>query len=184
MRRAILMNSRMNPLLLSLLLPGILILHGCSVGATVAVSAQEVNYPVSYTDSFYGSDNQLVLYGEYEALKDFSFTFTKWGVSSWIEIRNSEDISDRLNKIIENENGDAITNLKISVNNPPGRNGFLWLSKALTITSSALFTSLALSETENQLEFIAIAAGSALAALFTPAAVDIKVEGTVVQFSE
>lgn len=180
------MNRRLNKFLLTLSLPGILFLGGCSVGATIAVSAKKVHYPVSYTDSFYSPDNQLVLPGEYEALKDFSFTFTKWGVSSLIEIRNSEDISDRLNKIIENENenGDAITNLRISINNPPGRNGLLWFSKALTITSSALFTFLAISDSEHRPEFTAIAAGSALTALFTPAAVDIKVEGTVIQFSE
>lgn len=178
------MKNRMNLFLLSLSLPGILFLNGCSVGATVAVSGKKVHYPVSYTDSFYSSDNQLVLSSEYEVLKDFSFTFTKWGVSSWIEIRNSEDISNRLNNIIENENGDAITNLKISVNNPPGRNGFLWFTKAITITSSTLFTFLAISDSEHRPEFTAIAAGSALAALFTPAAVDIKVEGTVIQFPE
>ena len=178
------MNSRMNLFLLTLSLPGILFLGGCSVGATVTVSAQKVQYPVSFTDSFYSPDNQLVLRGEYEALKDFSFTFTKWGVSSWIEIRNSEDISKRLNNIIENENGNAITNLRISINNPPGKNGLLWFLKAITITSSALFTFLALSDSDHQLEYVNIAAGSVLVALFTPAAVNIKVEGTVIQYSE
>ncbi|MCA1802126.1 MAG: hypothetical protein LC662_06675 [Rhodothermaceae bacterium] len=173
----------MNIFLLTLLFPGILFLDGCSVGATVTVSAQKVHYPVSFTDSFYSPDNQLVLRGQYEALKDFSFTFTKWGVSSWIEIRNSEDISRRLNQIIENENGDAITNLKISVNNPPVRNWVLWFSKVITITSAAIFTLLALSESDHQPKYMAIAAGSVIVALFTPAVVDIKVEGTVIQFT-
>lgn len=178
------MKSRINIVLLTLLLPFILFLSGCSVGASVAVNAKKVEYPVSFTDSFYSSDNQLILNGEYESLKDFSFTFTKWGVSSWIEIRNSEDISNRLNKIIENENGDAITNLKISIKNPPVRNGVLWFTKAVAITSSALFTVMAVSDSDRRGGYTAIAAGSTLAALFTPATVDIKVEGTVIQFYE
>jgi predicted acylesterase/phospholipase RssA len=168
-------------MLLMLFLPTLVLLSGCSVGATVAVTAKEVDHPVSYTNSFYSSDDELVLSNDYEELNNFSFTFTKWGVSSWIEIRNSEDISNRLNKIIEKENGDAITNLKISINNPSGKNGLLWFSKVITISASALFTFLAIADDEHRPEFAAIAAGSTLAALFTPAAVDIKVEGTVVK---
>ncbi len=175
------MTSRMHFVLLILLMPTLVFLNGCSVGATVAVTAKEVDHPVSYTHSFYNSNDELVVSGSYEELKDFSFTFTKWGVSSWIEIRNSEDISNRLNKIIEKENGDAITNLKISINNPSGKNGLLWFSKVITISASALFTFLAISDSDHRPEFTAIAAGSTLAALFTPAAVDIKVEGTVVK---
>lgn len=180
----ILIKSRLNIFILTLSLSVLLFLSGCSVGATVAVNAKKVQYPVSFTDSFYSSDNQLILNGEYDALKDFSFTFTKWGVSSLIEIKNSEDISNRLNEIIENENGNAITNLKISINNPPGRNGLLWFSKAVTITLSVIFTVMVMSESERVGRYSAIAAGSAFAALFTPAAVDIKVEGTVIQFYE
>lgn len=174
-------TNRLYFLLLLLALPIIILMSGCSVGAKVAVTAREVEHPVSYTHSFYNSDDELVLSNDYEELTDFSFTFTKWGVSSWIEIQNSEDISNRLNKIIEKENGDAITNLKISINNPSGKNGLLWFSKVITISASALFTFLAITDDEHRPGFAGIAAGSTLAALFTPAAVDIKVEGTVVK---
>ncbi len=158
------------------------IASGCSVGAKIAVSASNVQYPVSQTSSFYDNQNQLKTDSEYEPVKDFNFTFTKWGISSMIEIKNSEDISNRLNKIIEKHDGDAIVNLRISVNNPAGKNGLLWFSKTLTTTASVLFTFLAISDP--QPEFAAIAVGSTGIALFTPAAADIKVEGTVVRIAD
>ncbi|MCP9291960.1 hypothetical protein [Gracilimonas sediminicola] len=164
-----------------LFLTGVLT-SGCSVGAKIAVSATDVQYPVSQTNSFYTQQNQLTTEDQYEALKDFSFTFTKWGISSMIEIKNSEDISNRLNKIIEKHDGDAIVNLRISVNNPAGKNGLLWFSKTLTTTASVLFTFLAIADP--QPEFTAIAVSSTGLALFTPAAADVKVEGTVVRITE
>jgi outer membrane murein-binding lipoprotein Lpp len=163
------------------LLAGVLT-SGCSVGAKIAVSASDVQYPVSQTNSFYSQHNHLITEDQYEALKEFGFTFTKWGVSSMVELKNSEDISNRLNKIIEKHDGDAIVNLRISVNNPTGKNGLLWFSKTLTVTSSVLFTFLAISDP--QPEFTAIAIGSTVVALFTPAAADILVEGTVVRITE
>ena len=171
-------NSLSLPFLIVILSAGF-IFSGCSVGAKITVSASEVNYPVSHTASFYAQGDNLITDNSYETLKKFDFTFTKWGVSSLIEIKNSEDISRRLNKIIENNNGDAIVNLRVSVNNPSGKNGLLWFSKTLAIGSSALFTFLAISDPKP--EFTAIAIGSTGAALFTPAAADIKVEGTVVR---
>lgn len=158
------------------------LISGCSVGAKIAVSASDVQYPVSQTSSFYDTQNRLITKGDYEPIKDFNFMFTKWGVSSMIEIKNSEDISERLNKIIEKHNGDAIVNLRISVNNPGGKNGLLWFSKTLTTTASVLFTFLAISDP--QPEFTAIAVSSTGIALFTPAAADIKVAGTVVRISD
>ncbi|WP_421775035.1 hypothetical protein [Gracilimonas sp.] len=164
-----------------LLIVGLLI-SGCSVGAKIAVSAYDVQHPVSQTGSFYDSQNLLKTEADYEPVKDFNFTFTKWDVSSIIEIKNSEDISNRLNKIIEKHDGDAIVNLRISVHNPAGKNGLLWFSKTLTTTASVLFTFLAISDP--QPEFTAIAVSSTGIALFTPAAADIKVAGTVVRISD
>ncbi|MGN8224483.1 hypothetical protein [Gracilimonas sp. BCB1] len=116
---------------LIVLLHTVVLISGCSVGAKIAVSAFDVQYPVSQTSSFYDSQNQLKTEADYEPVKDFNFTFTKWGVSSMIEIRNSEDISNRLNNIIEKNGGDAIVDLQISVNNPAGKNGLLWFTKRL-----------------------------------------------------
>ncbi|MEQ8523166.1 hypothetical protein [Gracilimonas sp.] len=169
------------PLLVIFLLAGITF-SGCSVGAKITVTASEIDYPVSHTSSFYNQQDRLQTEEQYEAVKNFGFTFTKWGVSSLIEIENSEDISNRLNKIIEKNGGDAIVNLHISVNNPTGKNGLLWFSKTITTTASVLFSFLAISDPKP--EFAAIAVGSTAAALFTPAAADIRVEGTVVRISE
>lgn len=158
------------------------LISGCSVGAKITVSASDVQYPISQTGSFYDSQNQLKTEAEYEPIKDFNFTFTKWGISSMIEIKNSEDISNRLNNIIEKNGGDAIVDLRISVHNPAGKNGLLWFSKTLTTTASVLFTFLAISDP--QPEFTAIAVSSTGIALFTPAAADIKVAGTIVRISD
>lgn len=169
------------PLLVIFLLSGVLF-SGCSVGAKITVTASEIEHPVSQTSSFYNQQDQLLTEEQYETIKNFDFTFTKWGVSSLIEIENSEDISKRLNRIIEKNNGDAIVNLRISVNNPAGKNGLLWFSKTITTTASVLFSFLAISDPKP--EFTAIAAGSTAAALFTPAAADIRVQGTVVRITE
>lgn len=160
---------------------GFTILNGCSVGSKIIVSAREVQYPVSYTNSFYDHQNRLIEAGDYSNVHELNFRFTKWGVHSLIEIQNSEDISNRLNAIIEQYDGDAIVNLSISVNNPSGKNGLMWVSKTISIASSGLFALLAI--TDPNPEYTAVAVGSGLVSLFIPGAAEIKIEGTVIRFN-
>lgn len=159
-----------------------LILSGCSVGAKVTVSARQMLYPVSFTDSFYNEDNTLITEDSYEALHDFDLSFTKWGVSSVIELRSNEDISARLNSLIDEYGGDAIVGFKLSVNNPSVKNSFLWIFKSIAIGSTAFFTYSALNE--SNLGFGAVAIGSAALAVFMPATAEINLQGTVVRFTE
>ncbi len=161
---------------------GAIIFAGCSVGTKVLVTADELEYPVSQTSSFYTPDGKLAVSENFEILEDFEFTFTKWGVSSVLNIDNQQDISSRLNAVIEEHNGSAITNLTISVYNPPVRNGLMLFVKTVSLTAALI--SIPVTAIEPSQEGAVIALSSSLIYLFTPAAADIKIEGTVVRFIE
>ncbi len=175
-------NSKSKILFLLLSLAGYLLINGCSVGAKVKLNAANIEYPVSQTNSFYTANNRLILPGQYEVEEEFSFTFTKWGVSSPIEIKSEEDISNRLNAIIQQHNGDAIVDLTISVHNPPVRNGLLWFTKTVAFWTALIFTPLTLIEPKS--DHAIIAASSIGLYMFTPATAIIKVEGKVVRLIE
>ena len=110
-----------------------------------------------------------------------SFSFTKWGVSSVIDIEREEDISKELNNIIKKNNGDAIVDLTISVSNPP-INGFTFFTKVMSLWGALIFTPLTIIEPSR--DYAIIAASSIVLYIFTPAAADIKIEGKVVKLLE
>ncbi|MEX2603732.1 MAG: hypothetical protein WD361_06000 [Gracilimonas sp.] len=155
------------------------VLCGCSVGAQVSINAAHVNSPVSQTNSFYTQNDKLILTDHYEVVESFSHTFTKWGVSSIINIRNEEDISEKLNSIIAKHDGDGIVDLTISVNNPPFINGMMWFTKTVALTAALI--SIPATIIEPKRGYALTAAGSSVVYLFTPAAAEIKIEGKVVR---
>lgn len=157
----------------------LLITGGCSVGTKVNLTAHSVQYPISMTYSFYSDSNALILPRQYELLEEFSIEFTKWGISAPLNLNANADLSTILNEIIENQQGDAIIDLSISVFNPPGRNGMLLLTKTLALTSALIFITLTI--TDPKASYAVLAAGSAALFLFTPAAADIRIEGRVVR---
>jgi len=156
----------------------VLLISSCSVGALVNIKAQEITHPVSHTDNFYSTDGNLITPNQYEVIEPFSFSFTKWGVSSIIDIEREADISDELNDLIEENNGDAIVNLIISVSDAPV-NGLTFFTKALSFWGSLIFIPLTIAEPSS--ERAIIAASSVAVYIFTPAAADIKVEGKVIK---
>lgn len=172
-------SNRAKKYILPVLLSSCLFIDGCTVGARVKLSAASVEFPVSQTNSFYTANNHLVLPTQYEVQREFSFTFTKWGVSSPVEIRSKADISDKLNAIIRQDNGDAIVDLTISVSNPPVRNGLLWFTKAMALWTALI--SIPLTIIEPKTTHAVIAASATAVYLFIPAAAVIKVEGKVVR---
>lgn len=150
----------------------------CSVGALVNIKADKIEHPVSHTNNFYAPNGTLIESDGYEIQKEFSFTFTKWGVSSVIDIEREEDISDELNDIISENDGDAIVDLTVSVANSPA-NGFTFFTKVTSLWGALIFTPLAIIDSSR--DYAIIAAGSAIVYIFTPAAADIKIEGKVVK---
>lgn len=154
---------------------------GCTVGVKVLVDAPNVEYPVSQTSNFY-SGERLVLIDEYEELDSFEFTFSRLGTSGIIDMSARVDVSDQLNKIIQEHDGDAITNLTVSVHNPPVANGLLWFVKTVALSATLISTTIAIIEPKQTPALIAV--GSAAVYIFTPAKATIKVEGTVVKLLE
>lgn len=156
----------------------LLTFSGCTVGVKVLVDAPDVQYPVSQTSNFYSGD-QLILSDGYEEIDQFEFTFSRLGTSGIIDLGARVDLSDQLNKIIEEHNGDAITNLTVSVHNPPVANGLLWFVKTVALTATVASTFITIIEPQRVPALIAV--GSAAVYVFTPAKATIKVEGSVVR---
>ena len=155
-----------------------LVFGGCSVGTKVTVNAPDVSYPVSQTSSFYAPNDELIAEGDYELLDTFSLTFRKWGVTGVINIKSEADISARLDEIIQEQGGDAIVDLKISVHSP-NLNSFLWFTKVVAFMTAIIATPITLAEPSPTGAYVS--SGSALVYLFTPAAADIKIDGRVVK---
>ena len=154
------------------------LINNCSVGTLVNVKAVDINYPVSHSNNFYSIKDSLIKPGQYKIKKEFSFTVTKWGVASIIDIERDEDISKELNNIIKDSNGDAIIDLVISVSNP-AINGFSLFVKTISFWTALAGTALTI--TEPSAANAIIAASSAIVYIFTPAAADINFEGKVVK---
>ena len=163
------------------ILISVLFCTACSVGALVNIKAENIEHPVSHTNNFYAPDGKLIASDGYEIKKEFSFTFTKWGISSVIDIEREEDISDELNDIISKNDGDAIVDITVSVANSPA-NGFTFFTKVTSLWGTIIFTPLAIIDSSR--DYAIIAAGSAVVYIFTPAAADIKIEGKVVKILE
>jgi len=155
-----------------------LILNGCYVGARVNLTASHCDFPVSYTETFHDGNLNLVDQEEYEIVEEFKYEFTKWGITSPINIESEEDISKILNDRIKINNADAIVNLQVSVSSP-GYNGFFLFTKVISLWLSAIAPAVYISDpsTENAV----VALSSIAVYLFTPAASHIKVEGKVVE---
>lgn len=156
----------------------VFIISNCSVGVLVNVKAPDIEYPVSHTDNFIAADGGIIDNTQYKIQKEFSFSTTKWGVSSIIDIEREEDISNELNKIIRKNNGDAIVDLTVSVSNPPV-NGLTFFTKVVSLWGALIFTPLTIIEPSRDRAIIA--ASSIVLYMFTPAAAEIKIEGKVVK---
>lgn len=175
------MNNKKTFLLFSLLCIASFFINSCSVGALVNIKAADITHPVSHSNNFYTTEGQLITDTQYEVVKPFSFTFTKWGVSSIIDIDREEDISDDLNELIRKNNGDAIVDLTIAVSDSP-LNGFTFFVKVISFWSSVIFIPVTVVEPTS--EHAIIAASSLVVYVFTPAAADINVKGKIVKIRE
>ena len=151
---------------------------GCSVGAKVNIEAQDLQYPVSQSPSLYAPSGDFLDEVNYESISNFRFNFKKWGISS-INVNSNVDISQQLNQIIAEKDGDAIVNLEISMRNT-GTNSFMVFIKSVALMGSIIATGVTVSQPTS--DSAAFAAGSIITYLLTPANVDIEISGTVVKF--
>ena len=158
-----------------------LIHNGCYVGARTNLTASHCDFPVSYTGSFYDGEYNLVNYEDYEILEEFTYEFTKWGITSPLNIESEEDISKILNDRIKINNADAIVDLQVSVSSS-ALNGFFLFTKIISLWGVLISTPLLISDPST--EYAVVAASSIVVYLFTPAASHIKVEGKVVKLIE
>jgi hypothetical protein len=153
------------------------VFQGCFVGTQVNIKSDHLEYPVSYTESFYTLDHTLVD-SAYQIIEDFSFSFTKWGISRPLNIAGDEDISARLNNIIKEKNGDAIVALTISVKSAPV-NGFLLTTRILSLGIGLLWVAVLV--TDQNTNYAIRAASASAVYLFMPAATEVTIRGKVVK---
>lgn len=150
----------------------------CTVGLNTKIKANTLSAPVSFSETMYTNKMQIADSTKFQRINSFSFEFTKWGISTPLNIGSDKDISRELNQIITKNGGDAILDLKISVKNS-GVNYFLLVPKVLSLWTGVVAISL-LASGESADNAI-VAASSVIIYLFTPAKANIKVQGVVVK---
>ncbi|MBO6536780.1 MAG: hypothetical protein JJ966_11180 [Balneolaceae bacterium] len=151
---------------------------GCSVGTKLSIEANSLKYPISQSPSVFLRDGELANENEYEYVTDFSYDFKKWG-NSTLNIQSDVDISNQLNEIIEENNGDAIVNLEVSMRNTSA-NSIMLFVKSIALMGSMI--SAAVTVSEPTLESSAFTGGFIATYLFTPANIDVQISGTVIRF--
>jgi len=160
------------------LLTGCLLLGGCSVGAKLHVDAPDVTYPVSFTSGYYDRTGAHVTSNMYEEVESFSFSFRRVGVSSVVDIERRENLSSRLDALIEEHNGDAIVNLEVSVNNPGVNSGLLFV-KSVSIMVALVTIPATIAQPGTGLATAATV--STVLSFFTPGIVEARIDGVVVR---
>jgi len=155
-------------------------ISGCYVAAKVNIHSSDLEYPVSYTDTFYDDQFKTTYPGTYKIVEEFSIKFTKWSLTFPIITESNEDISKKLNEIINKNNGDGIVELKITVSDSP-INSFTLFTKIVSLWGIIGGSAILLSDGS---KYAAVLAGTSLAIyLLSPAAANINIEGKVVKIN-
>ena len=155
-----------------------ILLVACTVGLNTKIKASNLSVPVSFSNTFHTKTFHIADSTNFLEIKSFTLEFTKWGISSPLNIGSDRDISKELNKLIIENQADAITGLKISVNNSE-INQVLLFPKVISLWVG--IAAMALLASGESADNALVAAGAAIIYLFTPAKTNIKVEGMVVR---
>lgn len=100
---------------LSLLL---IMMQGCAFwGQSLTLTAQENDFPISFSEGIWGYDNKLILRDGYEVIFHFTMekSTTTWNIWHYL-IGNPKrfDLSNEFEELVRSHNGEAIVNLKIT----------------------------------------------------------------------
>lgn len=91
------------------------IVSGCTAGAKIHMTGNQLEKPASLTESIHNIQNEIVGSEGYEVVGSFSYDVDKYGMF-WNKytLKEQEDISAKLNSEIAIYGGDAIVNLRFS----------------------------------------------------------------------
>jgi hypothetical protein len=168
-----------NHLVLLIAVSLVFLIPGCWAGVSSNITANEVEYPVSFSETFHDRSLKVIVQEDYEEVATFSFTFTKWGATTPIRLESSEDISARLNRIVREHDGDAVVNLSIAIQ-PHALNGVFLVMKVVGYIG--MFVGVVeLFWGNNPALGAGLTVGFGSIALLMPTAINIKVQGTVVR---
>lgn len=94
----------------------IFLVVGCA-GGRMMVTAPNVEKVVSTTEGIYDKNYNILNNIDYEVVNAFTFNVSKWSIFwTLIPISSDVDISEQLNKELQDNNGDAIVNLEVEAN--------------------------------------------------------------------
>ena len=152
---------------------------GCYTGARFNLVAPNLDHPVSMTQSIHGNKLNILPPGGYEEISRFTLTFTGWSLGFPLSPNPQKDISDRLNAVVQQNGGDGIVGLTITV----GNNSFNGVTMALKgVSVVAFLSSLLILKYDDQSVGLVLAGASLAGILFLPTAADFTITGTVVKF--
>jgi len=89
---------------------------GCYTGARFNLVAPNLDYPVSMTEAVHDHELKVRSFDDYDELSRFTLTFTGWSVGFPLSPNPQKDISDRLNAIVKEKNGDGIVGMDDNYN--------------------------------------------------------------------
>ncbi len=152
---------------------------GCYTGARFNLVAPNLDYPVSMTEAVHDHELKVRSFDDYDELSRFTLTFTGWSVGFPLSPNPQKDISDRLNAIVKEKNGDGIVGLTITV----GNNSINGVTMALKGISAVTFAaSLLILSGNDQSDGLILAGASLACLLLLPTAGEFTISGTVVKF--
>ena len=99
---------------LALLLAFSLVAAGCA-GARGNVRFDSLEYPASMSGYLYGPDDRTLSPLSLQVVSEFEHGGRMWGVLySWVPLTRSLDVSDAINREIEQAGGEGVINLSVT----------------------------------------------------------------------
>jgi hypothetical protein len=156
--------------------------HGCIVGTRGNIEANDLTAPVAFTYTIHDYAGNVIDERDYIVVSNFSFSYVQRGINYPLSIKHDRDISDELNRLIAEHNGDAIVGFTVVAENATGMNSLPIVAKSIGWMGVA--GGLAMTGTWSSNGWSGpILLGSSLAvALFTPGYTNITVYGDIVRF--
>jgi len=93
----------------------VMMMQGCAFwGVGVTLTAQENDFPISFSEGIVGYNNKLIVRDGYEVIHHFTIEKSAVNWNFWHYLIGERfDLSDEFEEVVRIHNGEAIVNLKI-----------------------------------------------------------------------
>ena len=111
----------------------LLIIQGCSA-SKLTLTAQNNDFPISFSEGLYGHNNELILREGYEVVHHFKMEKSRF---TWNFFQGKDtkrvDLSSDFDELLNKHKGDAIVNLKITAEDSAGVWFIFFLTGVVTL---------------------------------------------------